>query len=144
MLKFCFTTKLSNSHDASLQCLLAGPQPEGQPGAITPRKFSKTRFVVRYKLQSFPPPKISSVAALFARASLYFTLNETSSSFVTSLWGIWLLGSACILLRRFKLAYICLSIVVTHSGDIRKWIPCNLFRRESSFVYSTHLRSCKQ
>jgi len=57
MLKFCFTTKLSNSHDASLQCLLAGPQPEGQPGAITPRKFSKTRFVVRYKLQSFPPPK---------------------------------------------------------------------------------------
>jgi len=33
------------------------------------------------------------------------------------------------------------AIVVSHSGDVRKWIHCNLFHRETSFVYLKHLRT---
>ena len=72
------------------------------------------------------------------------TLIKHTVASWASLWWIYLLGSALILLRRFKLAHTCLSIVVNQSSDVRKWIHCNLFCRETRFVYFTHLQSCKQ
>ena len=48
-----------------------------------------------------------------------FNCNKRRCNFVVSLWGICLLGSAFILLRRFRLAPISISIVVSHSSDVR-------------------------
>jgi len=60
---------------------------------------------------------------------------------MVSLCVICLLGSHFIPLRRFKLAHIGLSIVVSYSSDVRKWIHYNLLCRETSFVYLRYLQS---
>jgi len=61
---------------------------------------------------------------------------------VLSIYGLKQFSKICSKTQIEKHGYN--SIVVSHSSDASKWIHCNLFRKETSFAYLTHLQSCKQ
>ena len=59
-------------------------------------------------------PKLAKLRHLAQFVIISNKRNKKRCSFVASLWGSCLSGSIFILLRQFKLALICLSIIVSH------------------------------